>query len=164
MKNLSLIAAIGSNRELGYKNQLLWHIKDDLAFYKKMTMGKNIIMGRTTLESMPVKALVGRNPIVLTRSLITVNGMIKYFNSINELIKVIENSKEEFMVIGGASTYEQFLPLVDTMYLTSINDIAVREADCYFPEFNIEDWNSQLLKEGIDDKISYKIRKYMRIR
>lgn len=79
MYKLSLIAALGPNRELGYNNQLLWHIKGDLAFYKEMTMGKNIIMGRTTLESMPKKALEGRSPVVLTRSLVTGDDSIKYY-------------------------------------------------------------------------------------
>ena len=66
MKNLALIAAVGYNNELGLDNRLLWHIPEDLTFYKKMTMGKNIIMGRNTFESMPVNALKGRNPIVLS--------------------------------------------------------------------------------------------------
>lgn len=66
------------------------------------------------------------------------------------------------MVVGGESIYKQFLPFVDTMYLTSINDIVVREADCYFPEFDIRDWNSQLLKEEKDNMVSYQIKKYIR--
>lgn len=164
MKNLSLIAAIGSKRELGYQNQLIWHIKEDLAFYKQMTMGKYIIMGRNTLETMPKKALIGRKPIVLTKSLITVDDKIKYFSHLDELIKVIENSDEEFMVVGGASIYNQFLSLVDTMYLTCINDIISKEADCYFPAFDQNDWNINLLKEGSDDTISYQTKKYIRKR
>ena len=57
MKNLSMIAAVGSNGELGFNNQLIWKIKEDLKFYRDTTMGKNIIMGRNTFESMPLKAL-----------------------------------------------------------------------------------------------------------
>lgn len=162
MKNLSLIAAIGQNRELGYNNELIWHIKEDLAFYKEMTMGKNIIMGRNTLESMPKKALIGRKPIVLSRNLVTGDDLVKYFNHIDDLLEVIENSDEEFMVVGGASIYRQFLPYVDTMYLTSISDSVVKKADCYFPEFNDLDWNIELLNEGNNDNLSYKIKKYER--
>lgn len=162
MKNLSLIAAIGPNRELGYNNQLLWHIKEDLAFYKQMTLGKYIIMGRNTLESMPEKALIGRKPIVLTKSLITNDNRFKYFTSTDELVKVIENSEEEFMVVGGASIYTQFLPLVDTMYLTSINDIVPHKADCYFPEFDIANWETYLIKDGTNYPIPYQRKKYLR--
>ena len=69
MKSLSLIAAIGYNNELGIDNHLLWKIPEDLSFYKRMTMGKNIIMGRKTLEALPNQsALVGRKNIVLTRN------------------------------------------------------------------------------------------------
>ena len=162
MKNLSLIAAIGPNRELGYNNELLWHIKEDLAFYKEMTMGKNIIMGRNTLESMPKKAFIGRKPIVLSKSIVTGNDLVKYFNHIDELLRVIESTEEEFMVVGGASIYSQFLPYVDTMYLTSINDSIVRKSDCYFPEFNNLDWNIELLNEGNNENLSYEIKKYVR--
>ena len=162
MENLSLIAAIGPNRELGYNNQLLWHIKEDLKFYKEMTWGKNIIMGRLTLESMPKKALIGRTPLILTKSLITYDDKIAYFNHINQLLELIENSKEEFMVVGGATIYKEFLPYVDTMYLTSINDIIPHKADCYFPEFDIINWDTYLLKEGIDNTVSYQTKKYVR--
>ena len=164
MNNLSLIAAIGPNRELGYNNKLLWHIKEDLAFYKAMTMGKNIIMGRLTLESLPKSALVGRKPIVLTRANISSTDVLKYFNDLNELLEFIENSNEEFMVVGGAQIYEQFLPFVDTMYLTHINDNVSSNVDCYFPEYNNLKWNINLLKEGIDKTASYQIKKYVRKR
>ena len=74
MKNLSMIAAVGSNGELGFNNQLIWKIKEDLKFYRDTTMGKNIIMGRNTFESMPLKAFEGRNPI-------------EDFNTINKIQK-----------------------------------------------------------------------------
>lgn len=162
MKKLSLIAAIGENRELGYKKDLLYHIREDLMFYKKMTMGKNIIMGRVTLESMPKSALIGRNPIVLTRSSIQSNENIKYFNDINKLLEEIFNSDEEYMVVGGASIYQTFIEYVDIMYLTTIYDPVPKVADCYFPEFNLVDWDINLLIEGKDKDITYKIREYYR--
>ena len=140
MKNLSLIAAIGENRELGYKKELLWHIREDLMFYKKMTMGKNIIMGRVTMESMPKSALI----------------------DIDKLLDEISNSSDEYMVVGGATIYKEFIEYIDTMYLTKIYDKKEVLADCYFPEFNIEDWYINLLIEGIDKDITYKIREYDR--
>ena len=66
------------------------------------------------------------------------------------------------MVIGGATIYEQFLPYVDNMYLTIIKDPVLRECDCYFPSFNSEDFKVELLKEGNDKELHYKIKKYIR--
>jgi len=162
MDNLSLIAAIGENRELGYNNNLIWHIKEDLMFYKKMTWGKNIIMGRRTLESLPKVALKGRKPIVLTSSINNTSDMIKYFNCMDKLLQYIENSDEEFMVIGGASVYEEFLPFVDSMFLTVINDPIKRDADCYFPLFDINDWETELIMNGNDNGVVYETKKYVR--
>lgn len=164
MKNLSLIAAIGPNRELGYNNALIWHIKDDLAFYKSMTMGKNIIMGRLTFESLPKAALKGRKPIVLSRNKISSDDIIKYFNDMDELLKIIEESEEEYMVIGGAKIYKEFLPYVDTMYLTSIDDGINHIADTYFPVFDMYDWDIELLQEGREKETTYQIKKYVKKR
>lgn len=160
MKNLSLIAAIGENRELGYKKDLLWHIREDLMFYKQMTMGKNIIMGRVTLESMPKSALIGRYPIVLTRGFIQGDDKIKYFNDVDKLLVEISDSTEEYMVVGGVSIYKAFIEYVDTMYLTTIYDKKQVVADCYFPEFNVNDWQRNTIINGEDNGIVYKIRKY----
>ena len=162
MKNLSLIAAIGENRELGYKKELLYHIREDLMFYKKMTMGKKIIMGRVTMDSMPKSALIGRYPIVLTRNFIQDNDNIKYFNDINKLLDEISNSSDEYMVVGGATIYKEFIDYVETMYLTTVYDKKEVLADCYFPEFNIEDWYINSLIEGKDKDVIYKIREYHR--
>jgi len=162
MKNLSLIAAIGENRELGYNNDLIWHIKEDMKFYREMTWGKNIIMGRKTLESLPKVALRGRFPIVLTSQTIENTELIQYYKDLKSLLQLVARSEEEFMVIGGSSVYQQFLPYVDTMYLTSISDSVERVADCYFPEFYLNDWNIELLKEGVSNTATYKINKYIR--
>ena len=117
MKNLALIAAVGYNNELGLDNRLLWHIPEDLTFYKKMTMGKNIIMGRNTFESMPVNALKGRNPIVLSSKDIDRYADVICYNNIENLLRMIENSSDDFMVVGGAKVYKEFLPYVDVMML-----------------------------------------------
>lgn len=163
MKNLSLIAAIGYSNELGIENRLIWHIPEDLAFYKKTTMGKNIIMGRKTLESMPPKALLGRNPIVLSSKELDKIYDVTSFKNIEELLNYIKKTKnEEFMVIGGSTIYEQFLPYVDTMYLTEIQEN--EEADAFFPLFNEEDWNIELIGDYLDNEIPYIRNKYTRKR
>ena len=123
-------------------------------------------MGRVTLETLPKKSLIDRKPIVLsTRSNISKDN-IKYFNNIEELLKIIEQSDEEYIVIGGAKIYEQFLPYSDTMYLTHIaplEDIKI-EADTYFPDFNWQDWDTEILQEGTNNEVSYKTKKYTRKR
>ena len=161
MKNLSLIAAIGYSNELGIENRLIWHISEDLAFYKKMTMGKNIIMGRKTLESMPPKALIGRNPIVLSSKDMDKIYDVISFKDINALVDYIKNNKnDEFMVVGGATIYEEMLPYVDTMYLTEIQENEV--ADTFFPVFNVDDWNIELIGDYLDNDIPYIRNKYTR--
>ena len=160
MKNLSLIAAIGHNNELGLNNRLLWHIPEDLAFYKKMTMGKNIIMGRNTFESMPEGAFKGRNPIVLSTKQIDRYADVICYNNINDLIKRIENSDEDFIVVGGSKVYEEFLPYIDVMYLTEI--YKEYTADPYFPCFDRRLWDNIKIADYMEEEIPYERNIYVR--
>ena len=162
MKNLSLIAAIGYNNELGLDNRLLWHIPEDLVFYKEMTMGKNIIMGRNTFESMPEGAFKGRNPIVLSTKEIDRYADVICYNNINDLIKRIENSDEDFIVVGGSKVYEQFLPYIDVMYLTELYKEFI--ADAYFPYVDFRQWDSIKIADYMDENIPYERNMYVRKR
>ena len=162
MKNLSLIAAIGKNKELGLDNHLLWHIPEDLAFYKKMTYGKNVIVGRNTLFSMPPKAFEGRVAYVLSPDVLDVSFDVNSFDSIDRLLEYIKDSEGEFMVIGGASIYKQFLPYVDTMYLTEVDEYF--NADTFFPEIDLNDWEVELLGEYSYNELNYTRNKYVRKR
>ena len=162
MKNLSLIAAIGKNKELGLDNHLLWHIPEDLAFYKKMTYGKNVIVGRNTLFSMPSKAFEGRVAYVLSPDDLDVSFDVNSFDSIDRLLEYIKDSEGEFMVIGGASIYKQFLPYVDTMYLTEVDEYF--NADTFFPEIDLNDWEVELLGEYSYNELNYTRNKYVRKR
>lgn len=162
MKNLSLIAAIGKNNELGLNNELIWHIKEDLSFYRSTTIGKNIIMGRKTFESMPGGALKKRTPFVLSSKPLDRDYDINCFNNIDALLEYIENTPEEFVVVGGSIIYKEFMPYVDTMYLTHILEYA--EADTYFPEFDIKDWNIELMNNYWKEEIPYMRKKYIRKR
>ena len=137
MKNLSLIAAIGDNKELGFHNQLIWHFKEDMRFFKNTTMGHPIIMGYKTMESLP-KLLPGRTHIVLTRKNIEIPGVI-VVHSIEDVLELVKQSNLEHYVIGGASIYEQFIDYCDKMMLTEIHD--THDADVYFPNFDKNDWN-----------------------
>lgn len=162
MKNLSLIAAVGKNLELGYQNDLIWRIKEDLQFFKEKTMGTYIIMGRRTYESLP-KNLPGRKYIVLTSDVnITSNDKLITFKSIFDVLKFIQSMQDSnFYVIGGGQVYGSFLPYVNSMHLTEIN-ASFEQADTFFPIFDKNEWiqeSDQLLKEN---EISYKHVLYLR--
>lgn len=161
MNNLSLISAIGENMELGYNNELLWKIKEDLEFYKKMTMGKYVICGRKTFESMPIKAFDGRYPIVISSRRLDNYVDVLSFDDIDKVLDFIElNSDKDFMVIGGASIYEAFIPYVNTMYLTEI--ASSKKADTYFPWFDKDMWNVYEINDYLEEKIPYIRNKYVR--
>ena len=150
--NISLIAAIGKNNELGVDNKLIWHLKKDLQFFKKTTMGKNIIMGRNTFDSLP-KMLPGRKHIVLSTTA-TLNEEIEIYRSIKEFLEVYKDFNEEMFVIGGAQIYKQFLEFSNNLYLTEINS-EYKKADVYFPIFNKEEYNKIILCENEENNIKY---------
>lgn len=164
MENLSLIAAIGNYMELGLDNHLIWRIPEDLKFYKEMTMGKNIIMGRKTFESMPSVALKGRNPIILSSHPIDSVCDVTSFNDMDALIDYIKKTEEKFMVVGGAKVYEEFLPYVDEMYLTELQNSKPFKADTFFPCFDETEWDSQLIDSYMNNDIPYIRKRYVRKR
>lgn len=160
MENLTIIAAIGRNNELGFENNLIWKFKEDMQFFRENTMGKSIVMGRNTLESLP-KLLPGRKHIVISRKMsLDNNSEIKYFSSIQNFIQYALSQDEEIMVIGGASIYKELLPYSDKMLLTEIDDEHV--ADVFFPEFNREEWDSSVLNEQEEQGIKFKHLEYKR--
>ena len=150
MENISIIAAIGKNNELGKDNDLLWHIKEDLQNFKKLTMNKKIVMGANTYKSLP-KKLDGREYIILSSSLEDTNALI--FRDFHNLLEYINTLDEEVMIIGGASIYKLFLPYARKLYLTEIDKSA--DADVYFPEFDKDKYKKKVLKEGNDNNIKY---------
>ena len=167
MENLSLVAAIGKYNELGLDNHLIWKIKEDLQFYRSLTLHKNIIMGRKTFESMPAGALAKRNVFVLSRSKLDEHCDVNCFDDIDSLLKYIEITNKEFIVVGGATIYEKMLPYVDTMYLTEIDDYS--NADAYFPYVDVNEWDIETIyshKENykIDNNVNYIRNKYVRRR
>ena len=108
MKNITMIAAIGKNNELGKNNDLIWKFKEDMQFFKEQTMGKPMAMGYKTFYSLRGgKPLPGRKHIVLTSRNLEENPQITIVRSLEELLKYIEEYKEEVMIIGGASIYRK---------------------------------------------------------
>lgn len=156
--NLVIIAAIGKNNELGKDNKLIWHLPGDLKFFKEKTIGKNIVMGRKTFESLP-KMLPNRHHIVITTGNID-NSEVEVYHSIEDFLKGYSYSGETY-VIGGASIYDSLIDYVDVMYLTEINKECL-EADSYFPDFDREGWRSEVIGNNTENGISYKHVLYKR--
>lgn len=160
MDNISMIAAVGKNLELGKENHLIWHIKEDMKFFREQTMGKPIIMGRKTFESLP-RLLPGRQHVVLTRQKNEFPSGVLVVHSKEELLEYIASYSEEVMIIGGASLYKEMLEYAKKLILTEI-DAEEKKADAYFPSFFKEDWNRHLLAEKQDCDLSYKHLIYTR--
>ena len=148
---ISMIAAVGKNRELGKGNELIWRISEDLKFFKATTMGHPIIMGRKTFESLP-KALPGRKNIVITFNKdYSAEGAV-VVHSVDEAIAAADT--DEAFIIGGESIYKAFLPVCDKMYLTLI-DGEDKDADAFFPEYENMQWTTEELLNAEENGINY---------
>lgn len=139
---ISIIAAIGPNRELGKDNKLLWNIPEDLARFKKITLGHPVIMGRKTYQSIG-KPLPNRLNIIVTRDKkYPAPPKVLICNSLEEAITTAKKSDTtEIFIIGGASIYSQALPLADKLYLTVVEArLPARQgtfaADAFFPDYS----------------------------
>ena len=159
MAKITMIAAVGKNNELGNDNKLLWHLPEDLKFFKEQTIGKKVILGRKTLESLK-KLLPGRKHLVLTHNNLEESEWLQVFNNTDDLIEYLKGIDEEVMVIGGAKIYQEFLPYATKLIITEIEEKA--PADAYFPKINKEDWQKEVLCTHSYNNIDYKHTIYTR--
>lgn len=155
---ISLIAAVGKNNELGLDNHLIFNIPGDLKFFRNTTLGKTVIMGRKTYESIG-KPLPKRINIVVSNSLKETDG-ITIINSLEEVLDKYLNSEEEVFIIGGESLYNYFINYAQNIYLTKVYANAV--ADKYFPSFDENNYNQTLLGENKENNLEYKHILYRR--
>ena len=132
--NLSIIVAMSKNRVIGKDNKMPWHLSNDLKNFKKITIGKTIVMGRLTYDSIG-KPLPDRKNIILSRNLIDSNVFI--FDNFEEVLDFTKDEDEVF-IIGGQDIYSQTIDKVNKLYLTTID--ANIEGDKYFPEIDISKW------------------------
>ena len=151
---ISIIVAIAANNAIGKDNKLIYWLPNDLKRFKSLTTGHTIIMGRRTFESLPKGALPNRRNIVLSRM-----GKpedfpgAELFSSLNEAISAC---KGDVYVIGGASVYEEALPIADRLCLTCVHDTPA-EADTFFPEIDSSHWKETMREEhDTDEKHAYR--------
>ncbi|PJG83660.1 type 3 dihydrofolate reductase [Caviibacterium pharyngocola] len=133
--SLSLIVAMTKNRVIGKDNQMPWHLPADLAWFRRNTTGKPVIMGRKTFESIGFP-LPKRTNIVLSHRPYQQAGVI-WKNSLESAVDFVKDSAE-IMLIGGGELFKQYLPLADRLYLTEIQ--TELEGDTFFPAINPQDW------------------------
>lgn len=134
---VNIIACLSRNGAIGYQNQLIYHIKDDMRRFVAYTKGHTIIMGRKTFESLPNGALPCRRNIVLSHNCKNICGC-ETFCTIEDALAHC-SPQEEIFVIGGASIYLQMLPLAQHLYLTLVDDIPP-SADTFFPKLDELEW------------------------
>ena len=152
----SIIAAIGKNRELGKKGELIFHIKDDMKFFRETTSGHKIVMGHKTWDSLPHK-LPNRENIVISRQ--DFDGPDLIVHDLDNFIAKNQDTLEEIFIIGGGTIYEKFLPFATNLYLTEI-DASDPAADTYFPDFNRANYTCELIQKGKENDLNFQIVHY----
>jgi dihydrofolate reductase len=153
VKPFKAIAAMSLNRVIGAENKIPWHLLDDFKWFKKVTTGHVIVMGRKTFESIG-RPLPNRSTLVLTRSAGPIPGVqtISDLNQIQAL--TAENPEQEIFICGGAQVYQEALPLCSDLYLTLVKRVV--EGDTFFPPFE----DTFDLAEEISEQADFKILRY----
>ena len=155
---ISLIVAVSRNGAIGLNNQLPWYLPEDLKYFKSVTMGKPLIMGRKTFDSIG-RPLPGRANIVLTRDPQWTSDGVEVVQSVEQALVAGEIACEaadvdEIMVIGGEQIYRMTIDLADRIYLTQVD--ADVEGDAFFPDIDLNDWSQTRVKlPEIIDKHPY---------
>lgn len=151
----SIISAIAKNNAIGKDNDLVFHIKEDMKFFRETTRNHTVIMGKKTWESLPGKLKDRKNLVISHTEVEDADG------TITDLDKYIEENKEsdeEIFVIGGGSIYKYMLPHSKYLYLTEVD--AEPEADIYFPEFDRKNYKKETLKTGTAGDLKFEINRY----
>ena len=149
---ISIIAAMTDNLLIGADNKLIWDLPADMQHFRNLTLGKPIIMGRKTYESIG-RPLPGRINIVISRNKTLHYPGCEIYDSLNKALEAVQDA-EEVMIIGGAEIYAQALPLADFMFLTFVHHKF--QGDTYFPQWDIMQWQ-EIAREDFtaDDKNPY---------
>lgn len=146
---ISLLVAMDQKRTIGKNNDLPWHLPADLAYFKRVTMGHPIVMGRKTHESIG-RALPGRPNIIITRDKNYSAQGCRVIHSIEEIKGIEEKMEDEIFVIGGGQIFKETVQFADLLYITLIEKTF--EGDTFFPEINKAEWELVLKEKGIKDE------------
>jgi dihydrofolate reductase len=166
-----LIAAIGENRELGRNNELLWHLHEDMQFFKNTTLGYHVIMGRKSFESIPPKyrPLPNRTTVIISRNPDYLYEECYTCGSISEALELVDSHGEtEAFITGGGEIYRQALAddVVDEMYLTHVR-ATFQDADVFFPQWNDSEWEKKEIgsfEADSQNEFAFRIVHYRKIR
>jgi dihydrofolate reductase len=167
MTKIVLVAAVGENNVIGYAGQLPWHLKSDLKHFRVLTIGKPVIMGRKTYESIG-KPLDGRTNIVLSRdSALTAPGTVQAASLEAGLAiaqrDAAERGVDEIMVIGGSDVFTDTMPRADRLEITHVH--AAPKGDSFFPRIDPAVWREVAREEhavGPGDSASFTVATYLR--
>ena len=157
---IAIIAAVGKNNELGKNNDLIWRLPNDLKFFKNVTTGKTVLMGRNTFWSLP-KVLPNRTNIIITDVNEEYPSDVVIYKSIDSFMDEYKDKYDMIFIIGGASIYKQFIDVADELYLTEI-DASCDDASVYFPKFDKSKYIQEVLGSNCDNDICYKHILYKR--
>ena len=153
-EEIAMVVAASTNNVIGKNNQLVWHLPNDLKFFKNTTWGFPVIMGRKTFEEVN-KPLPGRINIVITRqSDWNVAGAVKAADLQDAIIKARETNSKKIFIIGGGEIYRQSMSVAGTIYITRVH--GEFEGDTFFPEINEQEWKLVSNEDfPVDDKHAY---------
>ena len=135
---ISIIAAIAENGAIGANNDLLWRLPNDMKWFKTLTTGHTVIMGRKTFESLPKGALPDRVNVVITKNPEAVFDNCEVFYDLDSAIEY-HKDEEEIFIIGGASIYNLAMPVADRLYITKVCH-SFENADTFFSNINKNEW------------------------
>jgi dihydrofolate reductase len=145
---ISFLVAVDKNKLIGRAGKLPWHLPADLAYFKQVTMGHTIVMGRKTYESIG-RPLPGRVNVILTRDRSFTADNCVILHSVEEVLEKYKDTMQELFIIGGSEIFVQFFPFVDKLYITKLE--SEFEGDTYFPDYDINKWKVVSEEKGIID-------------
>ncbi len=159
---ISIIVAVAENGTIGDQNSLLWHIKEDMQLFRRVTTGHPVVMGRKTYESLG-RPLPKRTNVVISRQELTIEGCT-VVHSLEEALALFEDD-EEIFIIGGAQIYAAALPVADRLYLTTVEH--PYEGDTHFPVWDRAQWeltHSERFEHGEEFPHPFRFEQYTRRR
>lgn len=153
---ITLIAAMGQKNEIGCDNKLLWNIPEDMKHFREYTMGKVVVMGRKTFDSIG-RALPGRKNVIVTSQ--HIDNML-CVNSVEKILS-IEHCYPELVIIGGETIYQQMMPHAHKLVITYVEKTFT--ADAYFPDIRLTEWQESSKLDCNSEKYKYSFVEYTRI-